>query len=69
MRCQNIKKARIKCGYTQEEVAEKIGVTTMTYRRWENKDVETFGMHFVALSKLFGVSTDYLLGVTENYEV
>ena len=32
----NIKKARLKVGLTQSEVAEKLGVAQAQYARWEN---------------------------------
>lgn len=67
---ERLKILRTTAGYTQEEIAKKINVTTKTYREWENgkyaKDntfyypaIECDNLLF--LSKIYGVSTDYLL--------
>lgn len=34
----NIKEFRLRMGWTQEELAEKLDVTRMTVLRWENGD-------------------------------
>jgi len=59
--------ARSAAGLTQKQVAEAIGVSLVTYNRWENKPIlpET-AYPFLNLSKLLGVSIDWLFGNDEN---
>lgn len=67
---ERLKDLRISAGYTQEDIAKKIKVTTKTYREWEvgkyTKD-DTFYYpaieydNLLCLSEIYGVSTDYLL--------
>lgn len=34
--CQNIAHYRKLCGYTQEQLAEQLGVTAQSVSKWEN---------------------------------
>ena len=60
---------RTERGLTQEEAAEKIGVSNKTYSKWEtgstSPDIETV----VKLSQAFGVTTDILLGLSDSVPV
>ena len=53
-----IKSLRIEAGYTQPQLAEKIGVSKAVISFWENGVNEP-------KAKCFKVSTDYLLGIEE----
>ena len=57
-----LKDARKKAGFTQGQVGEMIGVTQSTYSYWENGKVKIDHQSLEKLSKLFGVSIDFLLG-------
>ena len=46
---------------SQEELAEKIDVSRQSISKWELGDAIPDSDKIVALSNLFGVSTDYLL--------
>ena len=52
---------RKKCGWSQEELAEQLGISRQSVSKWESgmsiPDLEKI----VKMSALFGVSTDYLL--------
>ena len=48
-------------GLSQEELAEKLGVSRQAVSRWENEGVLPDCGNLLELSRLFGVSTDYLL--------
>jgi len=48
-------------GWSQEELAERLGVTRQSVSKWEGGDSVPDVDKIVDLSELFGVSTDYLL--------
>lgn len=50
----------------QKQVAEGAGIPLRTYRRYENGEREPSASIIVALAKFFGVSTDYLLGLSDS---
>ena len=50
----------------QKQVAEGSGIPLRTYRRYENGEREPTMSALVALADFFKVSTDYLLGRTDN---
>lgn len=52
---------RKKCGWSQEELADKVGVSRQSVSKWEAAQTVPDLEKILALSKLFGVSTDYLL--------
>lgn len=54
----NMRKAR---GWSQEELAERIGVTRQAVSRWESGSAKPDADKLVAVCDLFGVSADYLL--------
>lgn len=56
-----IKKLREKSGLSPEEFAEKVGVSRQTAAGWESGASAPDLNNLVSLSRLFGVSTDYLL--------
>ena len=53
-------------GVLQLEIAAAIGVSLRTYQRVEYGDREPTASSIVALAKFYGVSTDYLLGVSDE---
>lgn len=53
-------------GVLQLEIAAAIGVSLRTYQRFEYGDREPTASSIVALAKFYGVSTDYLLGVSDE---
>ena len=52
---------RKKCGWSQEELAEKMNVTRQSVSKWEGAQSVPDLNKILQLSELFGVSTDYLL--------
>jgi len=60
---------RKKCGWSQEELAEQLNVSRQSVSKWESgasiPDLE----RIITMSKLFGVSTDYLLKDEEVNEI
>lgn len=57
----NLKKLRQKCGFTQQQVADELGITKATYSGYETGRREPDVFKIKALAKLFGVSGDDLL--------
>lgn len=60
---ENIKTMRRKCGFTQEELAERLSVTAQAVSKWENGNGFPDITQLVPLSQIFGITTDSLLGV------
>lgn len=59
-----LKELRIKKGYTQTQMAEKLDVTQGAYQKWESGTREPNLENIVKLSKIFKIRTDELLGQT-----
>ena len=59
----NLRKAR---GWSQEELAEHIGVSRQAVSRWESDSAKPDADKIIAICDLFGVSADYLL--RDNYD-
>ena len=55
---QKLRKAR---GWTQEELAEKVGVSRQSLSKWESDSTLPDTANVIILADLFGVSIDYLL--------
>ena len=59
---KRISELRKSSGMTQEELGKKLGVVKSTISLWESDSSEPNHAATIALAKLFGVTTDYLLG-------
>lgn len=57
---------RKKMGLSQEELAEKLNVSRQAVSRWEVGSAQPDASNVLQLSKLFGVTADYLLN--DEYE-
>lgn len=51
-------------GLSQQEFADKLGVTRQTVSKWESGKIKPGADNLVAMSRLFGVSTDYILNLS-----
>lgn len=51
-------------GWTQVQLAQKLCITKQTVSNWENDNIQPSIDMLIKLSKIFNVSTDYLLGLT-----
>ena len=60
---QIIKRLRKERGFTQEELAEQLGITFQAVSKWENDTGMPDISQVVPLATVFGVSTDVLFGI------
>ena len=51
---------------TQEQVAHVLGTSQTMYARYERSASEMPIRHLISLAKLYNVSTDYILGLTDK---
>jgi transcriptional regulator with XRE-family HTH domain len=64
-----LKETRTKNNYTQNDIAIKLGINRSTYKDYELQNSIIPIKHLIALSNLYNISIDYMLGLTnlENY--
>ena len=60
---QRINELRHSHGWSQVELAKRLGVAKQTVSNWENENIQPSIEMLVRLSNIFNVSTDYLLGL------
>lgn len=63
---EKLKATREDLDLFQEDVANKIGVTTRQIIRWEKNETEMGINKLKELCTLYGVSADYILGLPKN---
>lgn len=68
MLADNIKKYRKQNDMSQDELAEKLGVSRQSISLWENSQTQPTIDNIIALSKIFNVSSDSLLGTVVDEE-
>ena len=62
---ERIHESRRARGWNQVELAAKLNVTKQTVSNWENDNIQPSIEMLVRLAGVFGVSTDYLLGLDD----
>ena len=60
---QRINELRQSCGWNQVELAKRLNITKQTVSNWENDNIQPSVEMLIRIAKLFGVTTDYLLGL------
>lgn len=66
---QRIREARESAGFTQENLAEAVGVSRTAVARWESDDIEPKLQNLISIAELLHVSTDFLFGIRNNSNV
>lgn len=61
-------KLRKKHGYSQEDLADKLGLSRQAVSKWERAEASPDTDNLICLSKLYGISLDELLSTDENVE-
>lgn len=64
-----IKELRLDRNLTQSDVAKAIGTSQRNIGRWENSENEPAAIYVKSLAEFFGVSTDYLLGLEDDFGI
>lgn len=62
----NIASERVRLGWSQDDLAEKLEVSRDTVKKWELGETPIKSSMLVAMSDRFGCSIDYLLGRCEE---
>ena len=57
---EKIYQLRKQSGMSQEDAADKLNISRQAFSRWENGTAQPAANNVVEISKLFGVTTDYL---------
>ena len=66
---ERIKELREQNGYTQTTLAKELGLSRSAINAWEMGLSVPSTQYLVELSKLFRVSTDYILGLKKEEEI
>ncbi len=61
-------KLRKKYGYSQEELADKLGLSRQAVSKWERAEASPDTDNLICLAKLYGVSLDELLNTDDSVE-
>lgn len=61
----NIDAERARLGMSKVDLAHVLGVSYSTLKSWMGGKTEIPCSKLIAMTKLFGVSSDYLLGITQ----
>lgn len=66
MRKDRLQNYRVKRGYTQETFAAELGVEKKQVSRWETGSTIPGSDRLAEMAKILDVSTDYLLGLSDD---
>ena len=61
-------KLRKKYGYSQEELADKLGLSRQAVSKWERAEASPDTDNLICLAKIYGVSLDELLNTDDSVE-
>lgn len=66
---QRICEMRKALGWSQVDLAKRLGVAKQTVSNWENDNIQPSIDMLVRVAMLMNVSTDYLLGLDDNLQL
>lgn len=62
---QRINEMRLSFGWSQVELAKRLSISKQTVSNWENDNIQPSIEMLMRIARLFGVSTDYMLGLEQ----
>ena len=62
-----IRELRAEKNVTQQEIADKLGVSRQVFANWENEINQPDLKMLISLAEFFSVTVDYLLGRTDDF--
>ncbi|HFU4345535.1 TPA: helix-turn-helix domain-containing protein [Streptococcus suis] len=65
---ERLKALRLEANLTQKDIAQTIGISQPAYADWEKGKKKPTPDKLPTIAKIFNVSTDFLLGNTNNVE-
>lgn len=66
MRGDRLRRIREESNFTQDDLAELLGIGALQINRYENEKTEPSGEVVARLAKALHISSDYLLGLTDD---
>ena len=63
---KRLKELRIENNYSQYEIANLLGIAQVTYSNYELGRRSISIQNLVKIAKIYNVSTDYLLGISDS---
>jgi transcriptional regulator with XRE-family HTH domain len=66
MQASRLRAVREAAGLTQQDVADRCGISLRQYHRYEMGTSQPSAEHLAAMSKTLGVTSDYLLALTDD---
>lgn len=66
MHTYRIKSLREDNDFNQSQIAKVIGTTQQHYSKIETGKADIYGEKLILLAKFYGVSADYILGLTDT---
>ena len=63
---QRLKELRLEKGMTQQQIASLLNIRQQSYIRYEYGTGEPSLQTLIKLAEIFAVSTDYLLGISDE---
>lgn len=64
---EQIKELRLNRNMSQVELAKKLFVSKQSVSNWENENIMPSVEMLIKIAEVFGVTTDYLLGLSEKH--
>ena len=64
---KRLRELRQEKGMTQQQIATLLNLKQQSYLRYENGTGEPSLNTLIRLTQIFGVSSDYLLGISNDY--
>ena|SRR5574343_759978 len=62
---RRLKELRDRLGYSQEGIAASVGMTQVSWDRWESSPPQALAQ-LARIAVQYGISADYLLGITDD---